>query len=133
MKKYGKTVWGRALLWGALLTLSVSAAIRLLVGNLYRLVSFSPELEQAFAQLKEARVRPPLLLLLALSFLFCFWASARVSRGRGRGLPVWLGLLLWPVLFVGGLLLSFVNRVLFADMIPVFVQLGSLLSFVFCR
>ena len=117
-----------ALLGGGLLCLSVSAAIRLLLANVWRLMGETSQLGQIFSQLRHASVRPPLLLLLGVFFGFCLWAKLRARKGKNVCLSVVAGIFLWVLLLVTGLLLTYVNGVLFVDMLPVFVNISKLLS-----
>ncbi len=94
-------------------------AAELAIPRLGRLPLGEP-LEEIFLQLERAVISPPTTLLLALSAI---WAAATLRMGKG--LAIGLGVLVLVILCVASILLTTVNGVLLADIIPALVQLAG--------
>ena len=76
-----------------------------------------------FAQIADAVMRPPLLLLLTLSLLYVWGAGALWCRRR-RKTAVVLGLLCWIILFLLAVYMTRVNNIRFGDVITSLVGMA---------
>lgn len=114
LKRHG---W-RCLLFGAVMTATAAPASCLLLSHLYRFLTFDPQFHAIFAQIADAPMVPPVLLLLLLSCLYCLPAAHLAAKGTGgRVAAILVGVPVWLLLLAVSLLLTEVNRVLFADVL----------------
>ena len=114
LKKHG---W-RCLLFGAIMTATAALASWLLLSNLYRFLTFDPQFHAIFAQISDAPMVPPVLLLLLLSCLYCLLGTRLAAKGTGgRVAAILIGIIVWLLLLVGSILLTKVNRILFGDVL----------------
>ena len=100
--------------------LSVSAwgVAQLLLRNLYRFLTFNPQFYAIFAQLQDARMDSPLLLLLVVAFLYSLLAVWLCGRSRwGCVAAILLGTLVWALLVSVAMYATKVNGILFGDVL----------------
>lgn len=115
---YWKQRGWRWLLFGAVMTATITLATWLLLSNLYRFLSFDPQFYAIFAQIADANMMPPILPVLILSCLYCRLGDRLTAKGvGGRITAVAVGIAVWLLLLVGSLLLTKVNRILFGDVL----------------
>lgn len=118
MRNTLKTYGWRAAIGAVVLTVTVSVAAWLLLRHLSVFLAFDPTFEAIFAQLSDATVQPPWLLVWLLAFAYCLPAARFADHSRSRSVGmVMLGLIVWAVLLIVALLLSTVNAILFADVL----------------
>lgn len=115
---YWKQRGWRWLLFGGLMTATIILVTRLLLSNLYRFLIFDPQFHAIFAQIADAPMVPPVLLLLPLSCLYCLLGAHLAAKGTGgRVTTILVGIVVWLVLLIGSVLLTKVNRILFGDIL----------------
>ena len=111
---YWKQRGWRWLLFGAVMTATITLATWLLLSNLYRFLSFDPQFYAIFAQIADAPMVPPVLPVLILSCLYCLLGSRLATKGKGGRLTaVLVGIPVWLFLLIGSILLTKVNHILF--------------------
>lgn len=86
----------------------------LLLQNLYRFLTFDPTFYDIFAQIRNAVIRPPIVVLT----LAAVGISCLVDRMRSRKiLRIFVCILLWLLLALAAVLLTRVNGIRFADVL----------------
>ena len=100
------------LVWAAVLTLALSAAVCLLLRNISAFLTPGTQFAAIFSQLRTAEIRPPFILLYVLSAAYCFPASRwKRPAAAAVGLPAAL------LLLVLGMMAASVNGILFGDVL----------------
>ena len=117
-RTYWKQRGWRWVVFGGVMTATIALATRLLLSNLYRFLSFDPQFSAIFAQIADAPMQPPLLLLLVLSWLYCLLGDHWATKGRGGKIAaIAVGIVVWLLLLVGSILLTEVNAIRFGDVL----------------
>lgn len=111
-----KKEWLRIGLCAALAVAGVSVCAGLILRNLSLFLQFEPQFSAIFAQIQDAPLRMPIVLLAAvvLSFGWVGWLGQQRKR---RGLAVFCGIALWLLSVIAVVLLTRVNGIRFCDVL----------------
>lgn len=106
----------RAGLITALAVLSALICARLLLRNLSLFLQFDPYFAAIFAQILDARLQTPTMLIL-LQFVVLFLLCRIGMKQKKKIVAIICGVLHWFVTFVAVLLLTKVNDIRFCDVL----------------
>lgn len=117
-RTYWKQRGWRWLLFGAVMTATIALFSWLFLSNLYHFLPFDPPFHAIFSQIADAPMTPPVLPILIFSCLYCLLGDRLSAKGRsGRVAAILIGIVVWLLLWVGAILLTKVNRILFGDVL----------------
>ena len=115
---YWKERGWRWIVFGGVMTATIALTTRLLLSNLYLFLSFDDQFSAIFAQIEDAPMQLPILLVLIASWLYCLLGDYWFGKGRGgKVAAVAVGIIVWMLLLVGTLLLTKVNTIRFGDVL----------------
>lgn len=111
-----KKEWLRAGLITVFAVLSALICASLLLRNLSFFLQFDPQFSAIFAQISDAQLQIPVLLILLMAIVFCLLYRLGMQQKK-KIVAIICGVLLWIVTLALVLLLTKVNGIRFCDVL----------------
>lgn len=112
--------WFAAMLPALLMAMAAAVTAQLVLQNLFVFLSFDPQFSAIFAQIQEADMSTPVLMLSVISFLFCL---PMIKKCRNKTIMAVSSFVFWVLLTVLAVLLTTVNGILFWDVLISLLEL----------
>lgn len=116
----GKKRWIAAVLSAVALCALALLTAGLLICNLFRFLGGAPQFQTIFAQIRNARIGPPIWLILP-QFGLCFAAQKLWQNGK-KGLSGCVMAAGWLLMLLCALYFTRVNGILFGDVVLSLIQ-----------